>query len=315
MTDENTGALTPAPSGATPPDAPATDNVPAPPKDGGGEQSDFTPFYKGLPETWRDDIVKGLDLGEAEANVLGRYSTFDDFGKAFFEQHKKIRQGAAKSDTLPENPTEDQIKEYRESHGIPADPGGYKDTLPEGVVLSDEDDRILSVVWTAAHALNAPPALLAALHGAFFQAREQEATRVMDQHGIDKQTCTQHLRDFWGSDTETNLNAIRGLLATVSEEDREELEQAELPNGKKLFNHAPLVQWFAQKAREINPAATVVPNAQNPAQAITAEIEKIEKMMRDEPDEYWKSESTQKRYEQLLEAQEGLQRQGQNRAA
>lgn len=309
MTEETTtepGATppVPAPVADAPTSAGDTPAATGSPPEGGGES--FVPFYQALPETWRDDMVKGLELGDAEANVLGRYTDFPSFGKAFFEQHKKIRQGLASSPSLPENATEDQIAEYRQAIGVPAEASAYRDTLPEGLVLAEEDERILDEVWQAAHQENLPPQALARIHASFFAAREAENARIMDQHGMDKQQCTQVLRDNWGSDTETNLNAIRGMLATISEEDRELLEQAELPDGRKLFNAPTLVQWFANTAKTLNPAATVVPNTANPAQAIDTEIKKIEDMMANDPDAYWKDETIQRRYEQLLEAQSNM---------
>lgn len=267
---------------------------------------EHTPFYQELPETWRDDIVSGLELGESEQNVLNRYTDFPTFARSFFEQHKKIRSGLETPSGLPENATEDQVKEWREANGIPNAPEEYKSTLPTDMVLSGEDERVLGAVWQAALGENVKPQTLAKLQEAMFAARAEEGDRVIQQHGLDKQKAERHLKDHWGPDYETNLNALRGLINTIPAEQKELFEQAELMDGTKIFNNPVMVQWLSDIAKQLNPGATVVPNAQNPVEAVKGEIEKIEKLMREDPDTYWKDEAMQRRYEKLLEAEENM---------
>jgi predicted secreted protein len=65
------------------------------------------------------------------------------------------------------------------------------------------------------------------------------------------------------------------------------------------------VKWLAQVAREVNPAASLIPQGSSDAVGtIKDEIAAIEKYMRTDRAGYFKDTDKQERYRQLLTAQE-----------
>ena len=99
----------PAPDPAEPPADPAPAPDPAEPP---------APFYSQVPEDWRAQIVEGLGIeDEAErgkvAKMFDRVTDLPTLARNYVEAQNKIRSGLAKDNTLPENPTVEQMAEYR----------------------------------------------------------------------------------------------------------------------------------------------------------------------------------------------------------
>src|SRR3546814_9381170 len=68
---------------------------------------------------------------------------------------------------------------------------------------------------------------------------------------------------------------VSALLSTVPQAARDLFTNARLGDGTPLFSHPDMLRYFAGLARETNPAASVVPNSNQPAQAIDAEIDTL----------------------------------------
>jgi hypothetical protein len=297
--------LSPAPvePAAVAPVAPAAPAVQAPV--GAGNL-----FTESLPAEWREQTVQALGIEDTATRdkyigQLSRYSTFDKFAGAFFEQRELISKGQH-SQGLAENATPEQLTEYREQNGIPATADDYKLTLEDGLVLGDDDQRIMQGVAAVAHKYNVKPAQLSEMTAAMLKGRVAEQDAIMAQHGIDQQTCTRQIKDAWGSDHQTNLNVIRGLASSLPESIRDNFLSAQLANGKMLFNSPEFMVWMADVARQLNPSATVVPNSSNPGQAINDELKKLEGIMRNEPDTWYKDPGLERRYLELTTAQEKM---------
>ena len=80
---------------------------------------------------------------------------------------------------------------------------------------------------------------------------------------------------------------------------------ARAPDGTLLGNNSNVLRWLADLSREAMPGAGLVPaGTSNPAAAIGGEIDQIERVMRDDPQKYWRDEKMQSRYRDLLGARE-----------
>jgi hypothetical protein len=267
-------------------------------------------FISSLPAEWREQTIQSLGIEDPAVkdkyiNQLNRYPTFDKFAGAFFEQRELISKGQHKQG-LSENPTPEQLTEYREQNGIPVSADDYALTLEDGLVLGSEDERIMKGVATVAHKHNLSQSQLSDLTSAMLKGRVTEQDAIMAQHGIDQTTCTRQIKDAWGSDHQTNLNVIRGLANTLPDSIRDGFLSAQLADGKMLFNSPEFMVWMADVARQLNPSATVVPNSTNPSQAISEEIKGIENTMRNDPDTYYRDQGMQNRYRQLIDTQDKM---------
>lgn len=267
-------------------------------------------FTESLPAEWREQTVQALGIEDQGVrdkylSTLSRYPSFDKFANAFFEQKDLISKGQHKQGLQPDA-TPEQLAEYRAANGIPATAEEYSYTLEEGLVLGESDERIMSGVAAVAHSHNISPAILSDMTSAMLKGRVAEEEAILNQHGIDQTTCKRQIKQAWGADHDTNLNVIRGMASTLPDSIRDGFLNAQLADGKMLFNSPEFMVWMADVARQLNPSATVVPNSSNPSQAINDEIKRIEDTMRNDSDAYYRDQAMQDRYRQLLGAQEKM---------
>jgi len=84
------------------------------------------------------------------------------------------------------------------------------------------------------------------------------------------------LRTEWGPDFTQNMNAFGSLKAMMPTELQEMLFTARTGDGRMLGNTAEFVKWGAQLARELNPAAAIVPAGGDTGKTIDNEIASID---------------------------------------
>ena len=255
-------------------------------------------------ESWRGEMA-GDD--EKMAKRLGRYKTIGDVGKALIEAQDKIRKGEAKS--LPENPTDEQVSEWRAENNIPDTWEGYSLDLGDGLVIGENDKPMVNSVLEAAHSANVNADQMKSILSSYFAGRENEMAARQESDNDDRTSTESALRESWGPDFNSNKNAISNLISQMPESVRDTFSNGRLSDGTAILNSPDMLEFFADVSRKINPAATVVPNAANPAVAVSDELGKLNKMMGNRNSEYWKgpnSEKNQARWRELTELQEKL---------
>lgn len=264
-------------------------------------------YFKALPDDWRAQALKSIGLSEEDPDwkkrlgQLERHTDIASVLKSGFEANDKIRKGEI-STGLPEDATEEQVAEYRAANGIPEAPDGYEAKLEDGLVLSEEDDRIFKNVAEVAHAANIPGEVMSAMTNAMLKARQAEQEALIQKDGLDEQQATRQIKETWRGDYQTNLNMVNALASQLPETVRDAFLSARLADGRLMFNSPEVMVFFADAARKLNPTATVVPGSNNPIQSINEEIKKLEARMGD-PD-WHKDTDAQKRYQDLVTAKQ-----------
>lgn len=262
-------------------------------------------FYDSMPEDWRSQVVDSLGIEDQsdkdkKLGILNRMSDFKSMSKSFFEANDKIRSGQIETG-LPENATDEQLADYREANGIPNDAEGYAEHLDEGLVLGEVDGRIMDDIYKVAHENNISADVVNKLTGAMMSARQNEQDGLIAQDGVDQQQAERITKDLWGPDYQSNVNMIKGYVSKLPESIREGFENARLSNGQALFNSPEILSFLSDAARLDNPSGTVVPNSNNPTQAISQELKSLEGRMGDSD---WHSDTVaQKRYRDLVDAE------------
>ncbi len=281
----------------------------------GGEGGDGTgggdtpiDFFGTAPEDWRDQALgkAGFEPGDEfdkAKKQLDRVSDFGVFTKNYLSAQEKIRSGEI-SNGLPENPTDEQMADYRLAHGVPETAADYQLSLDEGLVLGEADEAVMGSVYEVAHASNVSNETLSAMTNAMLQSRQAEADARVSQDGIDAQLTNQQLKEAWGGDDQANRNMITGLLNQLPESIKDPFMNARLPDGKAVFNSPEVMVAMAEWARKLNPAATVVPNSNNPMQSMNDEIKELESRMG--TDEWYKDTEANNRLEALYNARNGM---------
>lgn len=270
---------------------------------GGGAGEDTTTTTS--LDDWREKMSGG---DEKIANLVGRYGSLDAVGKALLEARQKISSGEYRK-PLGENPSDDELRAYREANGIPLEASGYKVDLGEGFQPSEEEqERINQFLEDVALPNNLPPQTVNALLSWDQQREDQRAQELAASDAEYKKSSEDSLREQWGGDYRQNINMTLSLFDQAPEGLKDNLFGARLADGSILGNNPDALNFLVGLAREINPVAAVVPGSgANAGQAISDELGKLETMMGDPNSEYYKgpnAEKNQARWRQLYEAQQ-----------
>tara|TARA_R110000851_G_scaffold9579_1_gene35539 strand:- start:9361 stop:10128 length:768 start_codon:yes stop_codon:yes gene_type:complete len=244
--------------------------------------------------------------GDAATKASGMLERVVDEGtllKNYVEAQEKIRTGQISSG-LPENATPEQTAAWREANDVPAESANYKVDLAEGLVIGDQDQAILNDIYKMGHEGNVPNGVMSNMVNSFLAARESEIDSIQQDDGIHNQQTAAKLKEAWGQDFDTNINMVRGMFNGMPETMRDEFMGARMPDGRAVFNSPEAMVFFGDMARKLNPAGTVVPNANNPVQAIDDEIKSLEGRMGDS--DWHKDTPAQDRLKSLYDAQEGM---------
>lgn len=256
--------------------------------------------------TWPDDWRQRLsDKDEKELKQLERYASPADVWKKARELEKKVSAGELRSTSpFPDKGTPEEQNAWRKEMGIPEKPEAYDLTLANGVVIGEEDKPLVDEFLKFAHANHTPQAAvkqtLEWFLGNYREGMEEKAAQAKAQR---KQQAEDVLRKDWGADYRPNMTAIDNLLA-ANISSNPELAQR-IKNSIEI--EPEFAKLWANIARQVNPVSTLtgIDNT-NMAQSITAEISKIETLMRANRAAYNKDEAMQQRYRELLDAQERM---------
>ena len=262
---------------------------------------------------WRDGIAGDDDKFKS---TLQRFSTPQDFGNSYREAQQKIRSGQLRPE-LPEDASEEQIKEYRQANNIPIEVEGYLENLPDGLVVGDEDKEIMLDFLGAMHEVNAPKAVADKMVAWYndFEQRQQDAIAELDAEQA--REATDMLRDSengWGNDFRTNMNLINSVLEThFGEEAKAQLLNGRYQDGRGFFNDPNVLKGLASLARAVNDVAPLIAQDPNKLKALDDEIAEIENVLATDRARYNKDTKMQTRYNELLELRLQSQK-GQNAA-
>lgn len=258
----------------------------------------FNAYDEAANKDWRKEIAGDDDKFLSN---LQRFENPVAFGNSFREAQQTIRSGQLQK-PLAEGATEEDIKAYREANGIPLEPAGYLQNLPEGLVIGEDDKEILGDFMGVLHSKNVAPDVAHEIIGWYnqFAENEQAALAEMDEQQL--QETTDQLRQDWGSDYRANINLVNGLLSsTFGEEAAKQLINGRFGDGRAFMNDPAVLQGLAALARKVNPVAQLTGNQGDPTMALNDEISQLEKYMRENRTAYNSDEKAQARLRELYE--------------
>lgn len=262
--------------------------------------------------TWGDDWRQKMAGEDAAAmKRLERFNSPADIFKSYRALEQRLSSGELKSALKPDA-TAEEVKAWRAENGIPDSPEGYKLELKNGVVVGEADKPFVDTFLKSAHAANLSNAQAAAAVEWYFgtvQAQSESRLNADKKIAMEAQDA---LRAEWGAEYRANINAATSLLDAAPAGLKDQFMRGRLADGTPIGSSVAALQWLSQLARELNPAATLVPSAgANTAGAIDTEIEGFEKKMKDRGSDYWKgpnAEKNQARYRELLAARERMKK-------
>jgi hypothetical protein len=261
--------------------------------------------------SWGDDWRERLAGNDQDfLKTLKRYTSPETYAKAGYQAQQKIRSGEYKRGLNPEASAED-VAAWRKEVGIPDTPDGYKIEPPKGVVFGETDKPMLSSFAQHAHANNWDQKTLNDAINWYGAHQEQQLAERVAQDDRFALESEDTLRSMWpGEDFHRNRNAYKGLVQQLPKEFQDLFATGRTADGRVMGDHPTIVATFAQLARELNPAASVVPaGVQDAPKAIDTELSQLRTMMRDPSGPYHRgpeAAKNQARYRELLSAQEKM---------
>lgn len=304
------------PPPATPDPAKPADPAPAPsgePKKPAASIVEEPGDGKPSPATWPDDWRQRL-AGDDEKflKTLERMTDPSQLGKSYREAERKLKETAA----LPKKPGKDakpeEVAAYRQALGIPEKAEDYKIELPNGRVLGDDDKPLFAEFTARMHAANAPPEILSAAADWYLDHQQKLADELIEKDEAFKIEARDALRDDWGQEFKPNINAIGAMFDGAPEGVKDRLLGGRTADGRKIGDDPAVLRFLAGIAREINPAATVMPaGATQPGKGLEDRIKEIEQIMATDQRKYWSDNAIQEEYGRLLAAREKMQARGQ----
>lgn len=264
-------------NGASPvkPDA-VSDAAPAAAPEGGAANAGSD-----VQGPWGDDWRQKIAGDDEKAlKRLSRFQSPNDLFKSYRALEQKLSTGEVKA-ALPENATEEQVAEWRKGAGIPEEPTGYLENLPDGLIVGEADKPIVDAFLKDMHGKNAPPE---AVHGAlawYYREIEERQAALADEDKRIAQATEDELRGEWGGEFRSNSNAIEMMLDAAPGGLGDLLRGARLGDGSPLMGNADAKRWLAHLANELNPTGTIVPGGtENQIESLQARKLELENLMR-----------------------------------
>lgn len=225
-------------------------------------------------------------------------------------QSLKISAGELRP-TLKADASAEEIAEYRKANGVPENAVAYVGALklPEGLVAGEADKPLLESFAATALEKHIPQQTFDTMVGWFFEQQNQALAKRAEADDGDRIAGEQQLIKTMGVDFNPNMLALKAFWREQPEGIVDTLLGARSPDGR-IVGHIPEVAaWLAGVARELNPAATLMPvGSEQGPQAVGNRIKEIEsKMYVDgKPNPEYFSGPLEKEYRDLLTAQERM---------
>lgn len=255
-------------------------------------------FFTTRDADWRVPIA-GDD--KKFLSTLQRYESPGALGSAFQEQRTTISTSQIQK-PLGDDPSEDDVKAYREANGIPLESEGYLKNLPDGLVIGEDDAEYMADFMGMLHEKNRPVDfahdVITWYNG--FSEKQQDAQADLDNQQSTEANDT--LRTDWGSDYRANINLVNGLVSKwFGKEAAEQLLNGRYQDGRAFMNDPNVLKGFATMARIIDPIMEIGDSGTDHATTLNDEIAELEKFMSEKRTEYNKDEKAQARLRQLYD--------------
>lgn len=250
------------------------------------------------PENWREEMTGG---DEEELKRAKRYASPAGIWKKARALEQKLSSGEYKQVVpFPKDGTPEQQAEWRTTQGIPEAPDKYDTTIGDGIVWGEADKPLLENYTKYAHENHlAPDQVKANLR--WYHQMQQTMTDAREQQDAGHRAQSEDaLRAEWGAEYRVNMNVVSNYLKTLPTTLNEMLMDARTSDGRRLINDAEMLKHLASTARELNPAAALLPASGADSKGVEARIEEIRKIARERPDEYDANKDIQAEQQRLL---------------
>jgi len=202
------------------------------------QPSEQTATSEPVETSWRDSLPDDLRSNTS----LEKFSDVSTLAKSYINAESMI--GKDKMVVPGENTTEDQWNDIYNKLGRPESSNGYElqMNLQEGEVV---DEQLYTAFKDAAHANGLSPKQAQGLLN-FYNDISTEALNEQANSGVlAQEQSSRELREEWGRNYETNLNAASNVAKQFLGED---VFQIQLSDGSLLGDNATLIRGLSKIA-------------------------------------------------------------------
>lgn len=220
-------------------------------------------------------MAKGDDKVLAQ---LQRYASPEAVWQKARSLEQKMSSGELKP-VLAKGATAEDLKAYREAHGIPDKADGYD--LGKDLKIDDADQPLVDLLKKVGHATHQTPEMVKGTVKALKQVQQEIHDQRAQADAQLKQTCEDALRTEWGGEFRRNVNLVHGLLDLTGGNSgmREAVLDARMPDGRRLGDTPEAMRLLLNVALAQNPAGIVVPGGNGEkGEGIKGELEKLQKI-------------------------------------
>ncbi len=263
-----------------------------------------------MPANWREVMAAG---DEKALQYLNRYASPQNVVKALLNTRNAMNDHAqlrARPEGDANDPAHQQaMREWRAHAGIPEEPAGYLENMPEGLVVGEEDQELVNTFVESMHQADAPPAYVHQGLQWYYQTQEAQIAQQIERDREAHRLTDTQLRERYGPEYLPNMNhALNTWTADASRDLWDNLASARMPDGTLVGDNVEFVDLVVNWSKRLNPHGTVTPSAgQTPMQTIDAELGELRKEMADTNSDYYKSDAKQARYRELLEIKSNIE--------
>ena len=263
-----------------------------------------------VADDWRKTFA-GDDA--KEMTRLQRFASQADMYKAYRTLEARMSSGKMTAALSP-TATPEEKATWRKENGVPESADKYDTAIGEGFVWGDNDKPVLEDFTKHALANDMTPGEVKKSLSwyAKFQADAMAKQSMADDASA--RDGNLELVQRWGPETPRNLGAFANYFADMEPKMRDALYASRMPDGSRLGNNPDFIAYYAQKSREANPYATLVPaGTSDPAKNIADRRAELEgpKFMGDRSSTYWRgpqADAIQKEYRDIVGAMDTMKK-------
>lgn len=186
--------------------------------------------------------------------------------------------------------------------------------LENGAVLGEADKPVLGTFVEAIHGATSAQDFVNKATNWYYKNQEEQAAQLDEADDSFRRDSEKALKDEMGPAFKRQTNAIASLFATAPGGTDVKNDGAlyarlmggRMADGKIIGNDPDMVRFLVSLVSEINPAATVIEDANATGQSVETEINEIEKIMRSDRRLY--NQKYANRYSELLAAREKMKK-------
>lgn len=250
-----------------------------------------------FPDNWRD-LMAGEDKDTRKA--LDRFKGPSDVAKSWREAAAAISKGV-KAPARPADDQPEQLKQWRETMGIPPEATGYQLADPVAKRFTDADKPNMELFTTGMHKRDMPPNAVNAALDVYADMQDLVMSSMAARDKELNTSCQDELRQEWGSEFRANAELARAAAEKLTP--GVNWFEARLPDGRRLGDIPGVVRTYAQLGKDQFGDVSFAGDTRT--NVTEGRIAEIKKMMADDKSPYYTDGGKIKtEYQGLLEAKD-----------